>query len=253
MSIAEGNVTLSGSLKSIQAFLVINQVITDWDYTVKINDSRTCNNALSECNKSTEKTYPFFGTGYWTFEKTLKSLFRWIDNERDNDVTWTHVEESAWQQLNLDPLHLTFTYIDYDNSEFFVKEQTTVYWHKKQIDDPVVNATVVESYDMDAEHYDKLTAEHYYDYSTYTIEKMKKEDVNWIDHIENTRLSGQLDLNVFKSHTNAILSDLSVYLDKIRQDYGNALWSEVAEWFTDEEVQDGFEHAVGKYSKQNTH
>lgn len=253
MSTAEGTITLKGSVKSIKAFLVISQTITDWDYTLHLHNEDQYLDELSDKTGVTERTYPVFGIGRWSFEETLKSLFRWIDELRNNEIKWTSAEESAWQQLNQDPLHLTLTYIDYDNSEFFVKERTTMHWYRKKIDEPIIDTTVLESYDMDAKHYDKLTAERYYDYSTYTIEKMKDEAVDWVERIQNTPLSDRVDLDVFKSHTDAVLDDLGRYLDDVKDDYGNALWVEIPEWFDDEEVQDGIAHVLAKYTKQNTH
>lgn len=250
LSTAEGTITLKGSVKSIKAFLTIVQSIEDLTYTLYINDAAYYLEGLDDKTGDAEETYPFFGTGRWSFEATLKSLFGWIDTElRNNELKWTSVEESAWQQLNQDPLHLTLTYIDYDNSEFLVKEHATLHWHKKQISDAIVETAVIESYDTDAKHYNALTSENYYDYSTYTIEKMKDEAVDWVDHIQHTPLSDRVDLDVFKSHTDAVLADLGRYLDDMKDDYGNALWIEISEWFEDENVQEGIAHVLAKYTK----
>lgn len=250
ISTAEGDITLKGSVKSIKAFLTIVQSIEDLTYTLYIDDAAYYIEELDELTGETEETYPFFGTGRWTFEKTLESLFGWIDNEQRQEPKWTSVEESAWQQINQDPLHLTLTYVDYDNSEFLVKERTTIHWHKKQISNASVEATVLESYDMDAENYEAITAEEYYDYSTYTVKKMNAQGVNWIEQIQRTPLKDRINRDVFQAHIDAILTDLGRYLDDMKDDYGNALWVEIPEWFDDEEVQAGIEHVVGKYSTQ---
>ena len=150
ISTAEGDITLKGSVKSIKSFLVIMQRIADWDYTLYMGEVAHYIEALEGEKGSTEETYPFFGVGRWTFESTLKSLFGWIDNERNDEVRWTADEESAWQQLNQDPLHITLSYIDYDNREFMVKERAIIEWHKMRIDDAIVRVETITSYDTNA-------------------------------------------------------------------------------------------------------
>lgn len=252
ISTAEGDITLKGSVKSIKSFLVIMQHIADWNYTLYMDEAAHYIEALEGENGSTEETYPFFGIGRWTFENTLKYLFGWVDNERNDEVRWTADAESAWQQLNQDPLHITLSYIDYDNSEFMVKERAIIEWHKMRIDDAIVRVETITSYDMNAKHYDELTAEDYYDYSTYTIKKMNDKDVDWIEQIQSTALKDRIDLDVFQTHVKAILIDLGEYLEEMAHEYGNALWSEIPEWFADEEVQNGIERAVARHSRQRT-
>lgn len=243
LSTAEGTVHLIGATKSIGAFLELIEHSESWNYPIQIMDRDVL---LEEINASKEvesEIEPhFFGVGRWNFEGTLTNFLKWFADDRENQVKWTTEKEAAWQQLNDNPITLTFTYVDYEETAYLVKEVLTITWQKNDIVHPQTTMNSAETFETTAENYAELADATYYDYSSFTVDVLKDPDaeieVDWIDELKNSTISDQIDLAKFQQYFDTITKQLGRSLDQWCDENHNALWTDPSEWFDDSTVQD---------------
>lgn len=256
ISIAEGTINLHGPAISVHAFLHFSDQIRNWYYNVQIMDDLT---VLTDVKKQMDEDpmkelsieLPFTAVGRWHFSNNAKHLLNWLNHDRKNQKSdtwqpdWSVDDEQCWQQMNNEPLTITFKYIDLEEgNDLFIKELASLKWKKGEILDPLFYETTEESYDITAQNLQNLlNYEDVFDYSSYSVKDLdENEEVDWAEYIKE-HVSEDLDVSIFKNKQSddykTFIKNLGAELDKYREDEGmNAIWYSEEEWFDDEVVQD---------------
>lgn len=254
ISTAQGTAKLKGSSESILAFLELAQHTESWDYGTMFDETER-EDIIAEQragkHTSTEVTLSFFGCGRWNYETSLRGMMLWLNYDRTEKERWSDIKEKAWHVLELNPITAEFDYFDYDDSEFLVKEKTTVTWAANKIDKPIVKIIEQENHESTAENLSTMVNANVYDYSAFTVAKIKNELTvdNWVSELKNSSVSHLIDEKSFKQSFDVFTQELSASLDKQRMEQYNSLWYESSEWFADETILEIIEDILDKPKK----
>lgn len=254
-STAEGTLTLHGPAISVHAFLHFTGRIRNWYYNIDINDETEEIEQLQKLitkDPSEEVTIelPFTAVGRWYFSANVKQFFNWLNHDRKSRESdqwqedWTIEDEKHWQELNFNPIEITFDYIDLEEGNgVFVDEKASLTWSKETLPETTFFETTKEQYALTAENLQNLLHyENVFDYSSYAVNDLdQNEDIDWVEYIKE-HVTPTFDTTIFSNKESdkhkEFIEKLGAELDSNRQQEGmNAIWYSIIEWFEDDLVQ----------------
>ena len=256
ISTAEGSIALHGPVRSVHAFLHFRDKMASWNYSLNVDEDSQVSDDLEliiDENPEEEVSIDidFLGFGRWHFSNNVQHLLSWLNHDRENPKSngvlsgWTDKDEMAWNQLNNEPIFMTFSYVDVEEGVgFLVKEIAELEWDPGKILEPKFSENTIGNYDLTAENiHDLLDNPEAYDYSSYTVKDLdENEQIDWEWYVTEY-VDSNLDTSILKNnddvrYENFVLK-LAHQLEQYQRDEDtNAIWYSVEEWFQDENIQE---------------
>lgn len=251
LSSAEGNITLTGSPKSLKAFLEIIPKAQTWNYSTEITDIDLM---LEEIEKSIVEEMSvnsfFYGFGRWTYDNNIQYLMNWLNSERQIDgkwqPNWTVEDETNWNQLNEEPIKIEFEYNEEEaGNQILAQSSVRLSWDKGEITEPNYVAGDDTMHEYSAENLRNIFGyEEVYDYSDNSIDCIVEDihDGGWKEYLEN-KVETDFDLSKIddkssKEHTLFIKELKQSFEDTIGESRTLSTWYSIEEWFDSDDVKE---------------
>lgn len=238
ISEATGTIELKGHKESITAMLhLIDEVASNWPYhTMRLDDTPVDVLLLDQDQDDCTIVIDFDGAGRWIYEANVKSLYpTLIDAYQEKSL---NTQQEKWlEQLNKNPIKLTFDYADMEPGVCVLYQQKIEVTWEKDFDirhtpydkTPTITNVISETnYTYNAENIDKLFDVEFYDGSGYSLKLIIDEmGLNEMSHIIELELD---NISLTSDQTDHLVESF----DKLNSDNKNMRYYSMDEWLDDE-------------------